>query len=268
VADWARSALQQSRCRDLIELGPGDGSLAAAVFRSMPILTRLRTRLHLVETSASLRARQHERLGSRVRWHESLHDALTACGGRACIYSNEFFDAFPVRRFRRLDGEWQESWIEPEGECWQAVTELPDSSIWSQPWPDGQIVEVHEAVRHWLSENLQSWSRGRMLTIDYGQEMADLHHRRPAGSLRGYFHHQLVEGPECYRRAGHQDLTADINFTDLKHWSEPWARTLRLESQRSFLGRRSSSHAAVDAFVADPLGAGAAFRVWECEAHP
>lgn len=48
VAAWAAGALRETGCRDLIEIGPGDGTLAECVWRMLPWSLRWRTRLHLV----------------------------------------------------------------------------------------------------------------------------------------------------------------------------------------------------------------------------
>lgn len=263
VAAWAGESMEASRCRDLIELGPGDGSLAAAVLRGLPFFRRCRTRLHLVERSHPLRALQRERLGGRVCWHPSATEALDACGGRACLFSNEFVDAFPVRRFRLAESGWQECWVLPGREVWRSADRLPESSIFRREWPTGQVVEVHESFHEWLDETLPRWRRGRMLTIDYGASVDALHHRRPGGSLRGYFHHQLVTGAECLARPGNQDLTADVNFTDLCEWSVPAAKVLRLIPQAEFLTGHVRPDDAAGRFAADPDGAGGGFMVLE-----
>ncbi len=284
VAGWSRAALRATRCRDLVELGPGDGSLAAAVLDAIPRLRR--PRLHLVETSAPLREAQQQALARhrrRVAWHPTAAAALDAAGGAACLYSNEFVDAFPVRRLRRAAGGWEELHLDPPAkgqatpvERWLPLLppdELPDSSLLDpglphlDSLPDGQVVEVHASFRDWIHETLPHWRRGRMLTIDYGAPADRLLHRRPGGTLRGYFHHQLVTGPELHQRAGHQDLTADVNFTDLSRWAEPWAATLKRESQREFLAAHLDPASAVDRQLADPAGAGGAFLVLHLEAR-
>ena len=58
-----------------------------------------------------------------------------------------------------------------------------------------------------------------MLTIDYGDTAENLYHRQPKGSLRAYFLHQRFAGNEIYANPGMQDITADVNFTDLEHWT-------------------------------------------------
>ena len=262
VAEWAAEALKATGCRDLIELGPGEGVLAAAVMKHLTWWRRARTRLHLVERSIPLRKKQAALLGKHAVWHDSVEAALEACGGKACLYSNEFADAFPVRRFRSEAGGWSELFLRP-AEVWQACDRLPDSSLFEIPHPAGQIIEVADAYHDWLRGWLPLWKGGRMLTIDYGAEVEVLYHRRPRGSLRAYLMQQRIEGPGIYENPGRQDLTADVNFTDLERWSAPWARTLQLVSQRDFLRSFAGPD---DATVMDERGAGGAFRVLEQQA--
>jgi SAM-dependent MidA family methyltransferase len=260
VAVWAEEALRSAGCRHLIELGPGEGKLARAVLHELTWWRRLRTTVHLVETSVPLRTKQQSVLGHRVLWHDSLAAALEACGGRACIYSNEFADAFPVRRFRRESDGWSELYLTP-AEQWEPSDGLPDSSVFELAFPPGQIVEVAEAYRAWLGEWLPSWRAGRMLTIDYGSEVGGLYHRRPRGSLRAYFMQQRLEGPAAYENPGRQDLTADVNFTDLQRWSAPWLETVGLRTQRDFLLPHADPAQPSDAHAVETDGAGSAFLV-------
>jgi SAM-dependent MidA family methyltransferase len=259
IAAWVAEALAATGCRDLIELGPGEGRLAAAVLDHLPWWRRLRVRLHLVESSAPLREKQAARLGKRAVWHDSVESALAACGGKACLYSNEFADAFPVRRFRREVDGWSELFVGP-AEDWRPCEAPPDSSVFEVPHPVGQIIEVAESYHDWLRGWLPQWRAGRMLTVDYGAEAADLYHRRPRGSLRAYFTQQRIEGPGVYEHPGRQDLTADVNFSDLQRWSAPHATPLRLIPQRDFL---LPFAAPADADLLDEHGAGGAFLVLE-----
>ncbi len=258
VATWAKAALKESGCRDLIELGPGEGVLAESVMTAFPWWKR--PRLHLVERSVPLRGKQAARLGKRVTWHDTVESALDACGGMACLYSNEFADAFPVRRFRREAEGWSELFLDPQ-ECWQPCDELPESSVFGLSFSPGQIVEVAEAYRAGLRGWLPKWRTGRMLTIDYGTPVESLYHRRPRGTVRAYFMQQRLEGPAIYQNAGRQDLTADVNFTDLQTWSTPSAETVKLTTQREFLLPHANLADPADAHAVEADGAGSAFLV-------
>lgn len=261
VAAWAAKALRETGCRDLIEIGPGEGTLAAAVRKHLPWHLRWRTRLHLVETSKPLMEIQQQLLGNRATWHASPAAALAACGGRAVLFSNELVDAFPVRRFRKTADGWRELAVsfDPHGNAAESLmppAPLPESSGFSENHPPGQSIEVHDSYRRWLADWLPLWKAGRMLTIDYGSTADRLYHRRPNGTLRAYLLHQRLEGPAIYQNPGRQDLTADVNFTDLVNWSKPWTDNPELADFSEFL---DGFDPRADGDLTDKHGAGGAF---------
>jgi SAM-dependent MidA family methyltransferase len=79
------------------------------------------------------------------------------------------------------------------------------------------------------------WKQGEMLTIDYGNTSDQMYLRRPNGSLRAYLLQQRIEGTGIYQNPGLQDITADVNFTDLVEWSEPWLHPHQLANLTEFL---------------------------------
>ena len=288
VAVWAARHRQQGADGrwNLIELGGGSGAMGARVLRSLGWWARRRVRYHLVEVSAGLRARQRQILapwGAAVSWHDTLGAALAASGGGGLIFSNEFVDAFPCARWVYRDG-WRElrvAWPEGAGAPVEVVggpvaaEELAMATA-AEPkggrtLPLGQVVEVFTSYRAWLREQLAGWRRGRMLTIDYGDVAARLYERRPGGTLRAYCRQMRFTGAEVYARVGQQDLTADVNFTDLRRWGEELGlRTAGLGTQADFirewlrpaaLGRTARDLR--QAALLDPEGAGGAFKVIE-----
>lgn len=225
IAGWLQWESKERGLKKLhvIECGPGDGSLAKDVLASFGWFARRQITLHLVETSAPLRELQMTKLrGGHVCWHENISSALDACEGRALIYHNEFFDAFPCRVFKKQTGEWLELHLRVrEGrliEDWIARP-LPDSGVFEKSWPDGQRIEVFDSVRSWLRDVTAHWSEGAMLAIDYGGNAEEIYQRRRAGTLRAYRGRQRLTGDDVYEFAGHQDITADVNFDDLTKWS-------------------------------------------------
>ena len=99
-----------------------------------------------------------------------------------------------------------------------------------------------------------------MLTIDYGAATAaEVYHRRPGGTMRGYFRQERVEGGGVYARIGRQDLTADVNFADLIARGQKFGiETAGLSTQQEFFARFGMGK---DAMAGDR--AGAAFQVLE-----
>jgi SAM-dependent MidA family methyltransferase len=210
--------------RHVIEVGAGEGSLAAEVLGAMGWLRRQRVTYHIVEVSPVLRELQRQRLRSRrVVWHDDVGSALGAAGGVADIFSNELVDAFPCRVFERFPVGWCELAIKVNDrlaeEVWRGC-ELPDSTVFDDSLPLGQRVEVHDSYRDWLAGWRGCWKSGRMLTVDYGGTMPGLYERRSQGTLRAYAHHQRLTGGDVYAAFGRRDITADVNFSDLIRWGE------------------------------------------------
>ncbi len=269
IARWASNAMRSSGCRDLIEVGPGEGILAETVLKNLPWTLRWRIRLHLVETSTPLASRQRSRLGKRAVWHRSIQDALASCGGNAVIYSNELVDAFPVRRFQKTTCGWQELAVEIDNgrvaESLLPPAPLPESSGFLESHPLGQWIEIHESYRRHLAAWLPLWKSGRMLTIDYGSMAENIYHRRPNGSIRAYLLQQRLEGPAIYQNIGRQDLTADVNFTDLIEWSHPWVSRYRVMTLGEFLSIPSDKSGETHHTLTETHGAGDAFLVLDQE---
>jgi len=224
IARWLVAESKLNGVQTVIEIGSGDGSLLDSVMRKVGWWQRLWLRFLVVETSAPLRSQQQARLGKRCAgWLPTMEDALDSCDGRALIFHNEVMDAFPVRLL-----EWQDEWKEvhldwQNGAARETLEDFPspDSSPFSAlqpPAKKGCRIEQMEDLHQWFITWLPHWKGGSMLGIDYGEEFPAIYHRRPRGTLRGYLMQQRVEGSELYLNAGRQDLTADVNFTDVRHW--------------------------------------------------
>lgn len=227
VAGWLRSEAKARRWNTfhVIECGPGTGLLAADVMQNFGWLERRRISLHLVETSEPLRGQQENRLGRfKPSWHASIEAALAACDGRTLIYHNEFFDAFPCRVFRRENDGWTELHVRvTNGKLSELFLPpqrpLPDSAAFERAWPEGQRVEVFDAVGTWMRDMYARWHEGAILVIDYGGRTDEIYHRRPHGTLRAYRGQQRLTGEAVYEMPGRQDITADVNFDDLAGWA-------------------------------------------------
>jgi len=276
IAGWIKGRRPRDSARwHVIEVGAGNGDLAAAVLEGIGFLGRSGLQYHIVETSPVLRKAQANRLASRrVRWHPDVKSALEAARGRALLISNELVDVFPCRVFRKCADGWLEQWISIDGDApeiiWHPCQDLPASTAFEQDFPEGQVVETHASFRDWMAQWTDAWHQGAMLTIDYGARIDSLYHRRPHGSLRGYFFHQMVEGLELFTRIGRQDLTADVNFSDLEEWGrELGCGQARLRTQSEFIqtfhpgAQRQSRKDPALAFLTDAYGAGGAFKVLE-----
>jgi SAM-dependent MidA family methyltransferase len=284
VAHWITQELAREApaASTVIEIGGGDGALSAAVRRALGWWKRRRLQWFMVETSRPLRALQEIRLGTKAaRWFTDLTAALHACDGRALIFHNELLDALPVDllRWDGVNGRWQEVCMTGGPGAWRetcepaAVSSGESSAMEPAGWKgvplrDGQRIEIGSACRAWLRSWAPYWKAGAMLTVDYGDVFPQIYHRQPGGTLRAYFMHQRLTGPQVHENMGRQDITADVNFTDLMAWGEAlgW-KAETFVAQREFLQahvrgveRRAASDPAI-AFLLNEHGAGGAFKV-------
>lgn len=277
LAGWLQESRKEVRgVRAVIEVGGGDGSLMKTLRQKLGWLRGLGLRWHMVERSPVLRQKQRDRLGMAVAWHDTMEEALDACGGAAWIFHNELVDAFPVRCFSwEVETGWREMWVRSEGAGWRemfrpAAENLPPgfavTAAWAHQGPPGkkpQRVELHAAYRRWLEGWAPKWRQGTMVTVDYGDVFPALYHRRPSGTLRAYWLHQRLTGEELLQQMGRRDVTADVNFSDLMAWGEllGW-QTKRFCSQREFLSPYvAGAQGEGLSFVLDEAGAGEAFKV-------
>jgi SAM-dependent MidA family methyltransferase len=271
IAAWVKAEAKRlsMRVTQIIELGGGTGQLAAGIIRSFKPWEPVR--YQIVEISKTLRQLQERELGgTRIGWTESVETALKNASGMAILISNEFVDAFPCRRFELGENGWNEICLKLHEELWTednaAACNLPPSSVFDLKFSTGQRVEIFHSYRKWLTGPGRQLRNGSVLTIDYGGTPEEVYHRRPGGTARAYFCHQRIDGMGIYLRPGRQDLTADVNFTDLKTWGEEIGlETIELITQAEFIQRWSDSNSKTeksgDRFVADQCGMGTAFKV-------
>ncbi|MEM7600856.1 MAG: SAM-dependent methyltransferase, partial [Verrucomicrobiota bacterium] len=205
----------------VIEVGAGNGALAQEVLRSFGWWKRRQIRYRVVDVSSPLREKQRAALKSfPVEWHNTVSEALESAEGKALIFSNELVDAFPAKwlRWSEIEQCWFEVFVkfDPESglsEIFQPLPkEFPDfeySVLGMQEPGCGQRVEIQPLFQRWLGNLSEHLKEGSILTIDYGGTPESIYHRRPGGSLRGYFKQERVEGGGVYQRFGKQDLTVD-----------------------------------------------------------
>src|SRR5262245_53339269 len=243
----------------LVEAGAHGGNLCVDI---LSWLARERPSLYevieywIVEPSKIRQAWQGARLekfAGRVCWVDSI-SSLPRSGISGVIFSNELLDAMPVHRLGwdprkgkwfewgvALDGErfvWQKCSISPE----QASAFLEHAHFDFPPeltvaLPTGYAIEVSPAAAKWWTQAARTLRCGKLLAIDFGftsEELMKRHNEQ--GTLRAYRRHQASS--DLLANPGEQDLTADVNFTQLQHVGERLGlSTEGLLSQEQFLTR-------------------------------
>ncbi len=208
----------------LVEIGAGTGLLARHILESEGFPSGIP--YSIMEKSPAMRERQQETLaGFDVEWHDALPSPI-----RGCVFSNEFFDALPVRRFVRREGTLRElfvsdGFLEMEGEP-EVPLELPLLQ-------EGCRVDLSLEASEWIGRIGRSIETGYHMAIDYGY-LGDEFFARREGTLMCYRRHCADENP--YLAIGEQDITAHVNFTDLiERGSEAGLEQVGYRSQMEFL---------------------------------
>ena len=216
----------------LVELGPGRGTLMADILRATRGVPGFHAaaRVVLVEASPVLRARQALALPDAApEWVddvEALPDLPVFC------VANEFFDALPVRQFRRDGRGWRETVVGlRDGALSLGLTDPAPLAALSHRLADtgdGMVVETSAAaisVAATLGARVEARG-GAVLIVDYGDWRSQgdtfqaLRAHRPVG---------VLEDP------GACDLTAHVDFEALAR-AAPAAHT-KMTPQGIFLER-------------------------------
>ena len=201
---WAAIAWQAMGAPDdvvLAEIGPGRGTLMADALRVLrSAAPGLAAKVHLVETSRSLRARQATVVPDAT-WHDRLADLPN---GPLVLLANEFFDALPIRQCVRRNAGWVERHV-ADG----AFVEIPCPTPPTMSAVEGEVLEwspASRAIVEALAARIVA-NGGVALVIDYGPE-----HSAAGDSLQA-----LRDGKPADPLAapGAADLTAHVDFQAL-----------------------------------------------------
>ena len=138
-----------------------------------------------------------------------------------CIISNELIDSFPFHRFKIINNEVKEIYVTIENNKFISLPDKPSSKKIDQKLdqlkyqlPNNFEGEICLEIDNFFASISKSFSKGFIVTIDYGAEREFLyHHSRSHGTIQTYFKH--TSGASPFQRIGHQDITANIDFSSL-----------------------------------------------------
>ena len=205
LAEAVVALVRRERLTGLVDVGAGDGGLAAAVCAAAP---------DLAVACVEVRPRPPG-LRDEVRWVRSpggaslpedlgpLRDLL--------VLAHEWLDNVPCTVAERVDGRLREVLVAPDGTESLGPRLVAADAAWaSRWWPTGGRVEVGRARDEAWADLLARVERGVVVAVDYGHT-AD---RRPeGGTLTGYRAGSVVAPvPD-----GRCDLTAHVAVDSLVH---------------------------------------------------
>jgi SAM-dependent MidA family methyltransferase len=218
----------------LVELGPGDGTLAGDILRVGRAAAGFleAAEFWFVETSAPLRQAQQAAVGHHpARWVDRIGDLPT--DAPAIVIGNEFLDCIPIRQFVKTERGWMERVVGlgAEGGLAFGLAHNPHVDFDADE-PVGTMLALSDALGRVGQEigALVARAGGAALLIDYGAE-----HERSGDTLQALRGH-AKEGP--LEHPGEADLTVRVDFGwFLAHAQRKGARAAPLATQGEFLRR-------------------------------
>ncbi len=217
----------------LAELGPGRGTLMADIVRATAQVAGFNdaAHIHLVETSPALRDEQATRFpDAQVTWHDDV-SALPDLP--LFLVANEFFDALPIRQFKRDDTGWREVMIGVRSAALtpelSTATDVAELAHRLGDTKTGDIVELCPALPAITTEIASRIAQrgGAALIIDYGDW------RSLGDTLQAMKNHAPADP---FATAGEADITAHVDFEAIAMSASP-AKFTRLTPQGIFLER-------------------------------
>lgn len=265
----------------LAEPGPGRGTLMSDILRTIRAVPGMAdaARVHLVEASPTLRARQAETLkGHDPVWLERIEDLPEA---PLFLVANEFFDALPIRQFVRKGDGWAERQVGlVDGQLAPGLAPpVPLAALEDRlaDTRDGDVVEICPAlpgIAARIGHRIATHG-GAALIVDYGgwHSLGDTFQ-----AVRGH------AAADPFAEPGLADLTAHVDFEALSAGLRAGgAMTTAMTPQGVFLerlgitaraqrlatglaGERLESHIAAHRRLTHPEEMGQLFKV--IGAHP
>ena len=225
LAGQCAEALTASEGDTILELGGGDGAMAAELLAELERQGRLPAHYWLLERSASLRQRQQETIEAavphlldRVEWL----DQPPRTPIRGVILGNEVLDALPVARFRRGADGCDELFVTVRngGFDWDVATARPRvaeavagiEADLGAPLPEGYLSEVCLQLPGFMATLVDCLASGLVLMVDYGYPRREYYRTdRNTGTVVCHYRHRAHWDPLLL--PGLQDVTAFVDFT-------------------------------------------------------
>lgn len=191
----------------VLEIGAGSGALAET------LLKELDCEYLILETSAELRDRQHQRLGGKVRFLDTLPERFSGA-----VVANEVVDAMPVHAIA-----WRDAGIMERGVSFQdGKLRWKEREATGGPQEEARKIgaaapyesEIGLAAKAWMRTVGERLEQGAIFVIDYGFPRAEYYHpQRSMGTLM--CHHRHRSHDDVFFEPGGQDITAHVDFSAL-----------------------------------------------------
>ena len=220
LAKQVAQALAHTGTSEIWEFGAGSGALAEQILSALSEMGVTLSRYTIVDLSATLAARQQQRLahfGDLVHWAQSWPTHIDGV-----VLGNEVLDAMPVQLLARGEGVWQE-----RGVCIAKPAQEAGASNRVFAWqdrptalrpplePEGAhdyLTEIHPQAQAFVRSLAQRLRSGCAFFMDYGFGEGEYYHpQRSGGTVMCHRAHQSDSDPLAL--VGEKDITAHVNFS-------------------------------------------------------
>ena len=199
---------------NLVELGPGKGTLLKDLLRTATKNQNFlnASNLILIEKNNYLINLQKNTINfERVNWSQEFN--IQKKNRPSIIYSNEFFDCFPVRQFYKKE-QWYERFIKynTSEKIFNFIYEKVDNNKLLEvlkKFDHVKVAEISESRMKYFDSicKIIKKNKGIFVTIDYG-------YKDPPNylTLQTIYNHKKTH---LFENIGNQDITAHVNFDEL-----------------------------------------------------
>jgi SAM-dependent MidA family methyltransferase len=224
LAEQLQAILCELPVTNILEIGPGNGTLAKTIMETLTELGQPVNTYYLLETSPSLKSCQNQLLAPisnqtkiPCQWVTEVPENFIGV-----ILANEVIDALPAERFCFADtNHYQGIILQNDAWHWEKTSvpihhqEAFATLIKNNPQclsHTPYISEYRPNLAGWFNPLCQRFKQGVMLFIDYGYHEAEYYHpERRQGTLRCFYHHQQHDNPLWM--PGIQDISVHVDFS-------------------------------------------------------
>ena len=199
---------------NLVELGPGKGTLLKDLLRTATKNQNFLNASNLIlieKNNYSINLQKNTINFERVNWSQEFN--IQKKNRPSIIYSNEFFDCFPVRQFYKKE-QWYERFIKynVSEKIFNFIYEKVDNNKLLEvlkKFDHVKVAEISESRMKYFDSicKIIKKYKGVFVTIDYG-------YKNPPNylTLQTIYNHKKTH---LFENIGNQDITAHVNFDEL-----------------------------------------------------
>ena len=210
ISVWEK--LDKPEKLNIIELGPGDGSLTRVLLRTFKKFPEFNSakKIYLYEESSYLKKIQKKNIDSKdIKWIRSFDKIKD---GPVIFFGNEFFDAIPIKQFKKIRNIIFEKNYRIDAnykikETYEKASKKDVKMIESyKTFKNLNFIELPDLGLKELKKIVKKISnlRGCLLMIDYGYLKS--HNKDTLQSVMKHKKNNLLEN------LGKADVTSHVNF--------------------------------------------------------